>query len=125
AKGGGMAERVAKHAVAVPGAPAATPVIAAAKFVAAAATGSSVMLAEGIHSVVDMGNHVLLLFGMRQSRRPADPEHPFGHGREVYFWSLIVAILLFGAGGGVAIFEGVTHVLDPHPIRHPGWSYAV
>jgi cation diffusion facilitator family transporter len=112
------------RAVAVYAALAANLVIAAAKFLAAAFTGSSVMLSEGVHSVVDTANQGVLLFAMRRSRRPPDPEHPFGHGQEVYFWNFIVAILLFGAGGGIAIFEGVTHVLDPHPIRDPAWSYA-
>ena len=100
-------------------------VIAAAKFGAAAVTGSSAMLSEGIHSVVDTGNQCLLLLGIHNSRKPADELHPFGHGKELYFWSLVVAILLFGLGGGMAVYEGVTHLLRPEPIVKPLWNYLV
>jgi cation diffusion facilitator family transporter len=89
--------------------------IAVVKFIAAALTGSSAMLSEGIHSVVDMGNGGLLYFGIKQSSLPADERHPFGHGRELYFWSLIVAISIFGIGGGMSIYEGVIHIV--HPIK--------
>ena len=99
--------------------------IAITKFTAAAFTGSSVMVAEGVHSLVDSSDGMLLLLGQRRSRRPADEGHPFGHGPELYFWTLIVAILFFALGGGMSVYEGIRHILHPQPIRSPGWSYAV
>jgi len=99
--------------------------IAVAKFVAAGLTGSSAMISEGIHSLVDTGNQGLLLLGLRRSQRPPDVEHPFGHGKELYFWSLIVAIVIFGVGGGVSIYEGITHILDPTPLEDPLVNYIV
>lgn len=99
--------------------------IAVAKFIAAYLTGSSAMISEGIHSVVDTGNQVLLLFGIHRGRRPPDEMHAFGHGKELYFWSLIVAILLFGVGGGLAVYEGVTSITDPHPLEDPLANYVV
>ncbi len=99
--------------------------IAVAKFVAAAVTGSSAMLSEGIHSVVDTGNELLLLLGIHRSRKPPDDMHAFGHGKELYFWSLIVAILLFGLGGGMSFYEGISHIRSPHPIENPTWNYIV
>jgi cation diffusion facilitator family transporter len=99
--------------------------VAVTKFVAAAITGSSAMLSEGIHSLVDTGNGVLLLYGLRQSRRPPDFTHPFGHGKELYFWSLIVAITVFALGGGMSIYEGIWHLNHPAPLADPFWNYVV
>ena len=99
--------------------------IAATKFIAAAVSGSSAMLSEAIHSVIDTGNQLLLLFGLYRSQRPPDATHAFGHGKELYFWSLIVAILLFGVGGGMALYEGIGHILEPKPLESPFWAYTV
>jgi cation diffusion facilitator family transporter len=99
--------------------------VAVTKFIAAGFSGSSAMLSEGIHSLVDTGNGALLLFGLRQSRRPPDFTHPFGHGKELYFWSLIVAITIFALGGGISIYEGITHLTDPKPLTDPFWNYVV
>jgi cation diffusion facilitator family transporter len=99
--------------------------IAIMKFVAAALTGSSAMVSEGIHSLVDTGNGGLLLFGIHKSKQPADATHPFGYGKELYFWSLIVAVLIFGVGGGISIYEGIAHLLHPRPLEDPFWSYLV
>lgn len=87
--------------------------IAVAKFVAAAITGSSAMLTEGVHSVVDSVNHVLLFYGLKRSAKAPDGKHPLGYGRELYFWSFVVAILVFSLGAGVAIYEGIIHILEP------------
>ena len=111
--------------LAIYGAIAANVAIAATKLVVASVTGSSAMLSEGIHSSVDTFNGVLLLVGIRLSKRPATPEHPFGHGKELYFWSLIVAVLIFGLGGGISFYEGVQHIRHPEPLHDPTWNYVV
>jgi cation diffusion facilitator family transporter len=99
--------------------------IAAIKFIAASVSGSSAMLSEAIHSLVDTGNELLLLLGLRRAERAPDEQFPFGYGKELYFWSLIVAILLFGVGGGMAFYEGITHLRDPQPLENPFWAYVV
>lgn len=99
--------------------------ISITKFVAAFFTGSSAMLSEGIHSLVDTGNQGLLLYGIARSKRPADEAFPFGHGKEIYFWSFIVAILIFALGGGISIYEGVQHLGHPEPIENPLINYLV
>jgi len=116
---------MANSKVAIYGAVAANVAIAVTKFVVAGITGSSAMLSEGIHSAVDTFNGILLLVGLKLSQRPATPEHPFGHGKELYFWSLIVAVLIFGVGGGLSFYEGVQQVRHPQPMQDPMWNYVV
>ncbi|HYJ91717.1 MAG TPA: cation diffusion facilitator family transporter [Pyrinomonadaceae bacterium] len=99
--------------------------IATTKFIAAAFTASSAMLSEGIHSLVDTGNGLMMLLGIRNSRKPPDDEHPFGHGRELYFWTLIVAVSIFAVGGGVSAYQGVSQIIHPSQIENPGWNYVV
>lgn len=99
--------------------------IAASKFVAAAITGSSAMLTEGVHSVVDSINQLLLMWGRRQAKRPPDRLHPFGYGRELYFWSFVVAVLVFSLGAGVSVYEGIVHIAHPEPPVSPLIAYAV
>lgn len=99
--------------------------IAVAKFVAAAISGSSSMLSEGVHSLVDSGNQMLLLYGQARAKRPPDHRHPFGYGRELYFWAFVVAILIFAVGAGISIYEGWTHIVDPEPLRDPTINYLV
>jgi cation diffusion facilitator family transporter len=99
--------------------------IAVAKFVAAAFTGSSAMLTEGFHSVVDSLNQVLLLYGEHASNKPADEIHPLGYGREIYFWSFVVAILIFATGAGLSIYEGILHIITPSPIEDATIAYVV
>ena len=115
----------AKSNIVIYGAITANVLIAGAKFIAAFFTGSSAMLAEGIHSIVDTGNGLLLLFGKKQSQRKRDKRHPFGYGMEIYFWSFVVSILIFALGGGFAIFEGINSLKHPQIIQDPGWNYAV
>jgi len=99
--------------------------IATAKFAAATITGSSAMRSEAVHSLIDTSNQALLLYGLGRSARPADAQHPFGYGKELYFWSFIVAILLFSMGAGVAIYEGADKLAHPHPLTDPVINYAV
>ncbi len=99
--------------------------ISITKFGAAAFTGSSAMLSEGIHSLVDTGNQILLLYGIKRAAKPADEEFPFGYGKEIYFWSFIVAILIFALGGGISIYEGLKHLQHPEPISNPLINYVV
>ncbi|HSY62151.1 MAG TPA: cation diffusion facilitator family transporter, partial [Cytophaga sp.] len=111
--------------IAIVGAFTANLLIAVIKFIAAGITGSSAMLSEGIHSLVDTGNTGLLLFGDYRSKKQATPSHPFGYGRELYFWSLVVAISLFAVGGGMSIYEGILHIQHPEEIENPFWNYIV
>ena len=99
--------------------------IAVSKFVAAAITGSSAMLTEGVHSVVDCTNQLLLLWGRREARKPADEYHPFGYGWELYFWSFVVAVLVFALGAGVSIYEGIIHIAHPEHAVSPVIAYGV
>lgn len=100
-------------------------IIAVAKFVVAAITGSSAMFSEGIHSVVDTGNQMLLLFGLKKAKKPPNEQYPFGHGKEVYFWSFVVALLIFAVGSGLSIFKGIQHVNHPVEITSPLLTYLV
>ncbi|PTW60095.1 cation diffusion facilitator family transporter [Breoghania corrubedonensis] len=99
--------------------------ISITKFAAAIYTGSSAMLSEGIHSLVDTGNQGLLLYGMKRASRKADSEHPFGYGVELYFWAFVVAILIFAVGAGVSIYEGIQKLLEPHPVSNPLVNFVV
>jgi cation diffusion facilitator family transporter len=99
--------------------------ISLTKFVAGAFSNSAAMISEGIHSMVDTINQVLLLYGLKQSRKPADALRPFGYGKELYFYSFIVSILIFGLGGGISIYQGITHVMHPEPLEDPTWNYVV
>ena len=99
--------------------------IAVAKFIVAAITGSAAMLAEGIHSAVDTGNEFLLLIGERNSARPADKRHPFGYGKALYFWALLVALSVFSLGGGLSIYHGISALRRPEPLQDPQWNYVV
>ncbi len=99
--------------------------IATSKFVAAILGRSSAMLSEGVHSLVDTTNELLLLYGLHRAGKPPDRTHPFGHGRELYFWNFIVALLVFALGAGVSFYQGVSHIRDPEPMAHPKLSYIV
>ncbi|MDZ7660203.1 cation diffusion facilitator family transporter [Fodinibius sp.] len=99
--------------------------IAITKFIASVITGSSAMMSEGIHSTVDTGNQLLLLLGLKKSKKPADKDYPFGHGKEIYFWSFIVAIMIFAVGAGISIYEGIHSLMDPHPVQNPFINYIV
>jgi cation diffusion facilitator family transporter len=99
--------------------------VAATKFGAAAWTGSSAMLSEAVHSVVDTGNSILLLYGLHRAKQPPDHDHPLGYGREIYFWSFVVAVMVFALGAGVSLYEGITHILNPEPIQNVAVNYAV
>jgi cation diffusion facilitator family transporter len=99
--------------------------VALTKFIAAAVTGSSAMLSEAVHSVVDTGDQAVLLYGIHRAARPPDDTHPLGYGRELYFWSFIVALLIFTIGAGVTLYEGLHHIRDPHPIENPSVNYVV
>lgn len=99
--------------------------IALTKFAAGFFSNSAAMVAEGVHSVVDTANQVLLLFGLHQSRKKPDAKHPFGYGKELYFYSFIVSILIFGLGGGVSIYQGIAHIITPEVPGNPTWNYAV
>lgn len=122
-------EHTGEHTGAVIGAMAANFVIMVAKYIATFVTGSSAMLAEAVHSTADTGNQALLLLGSKRSQKEPDQAHPFGYGQDLYFWSLIVAIILFGLGGGLSIWEGIAHLLGRHPSGGEGgsvwWNYGV
>ncbi len=121
-----MAGGQGESKIAVVAAVAANFIIAVIKFVAGSLTGSSAMLAEGIHSLVDTGNGALVLIGMKRSTVPPDAEHPYGHGKSLYFWTLIVAISIFGIGGGMSLYEGVSHLRhSAGPIQDPTVNYIV
>jgi len=99
--------------------------IAITKFIAGGFTNSSSMISEGIHSTVDTSNQLLLLYGLKKSVKPADKYRPFGYGKELYFWSFIVSIMIFGLGGVLSISQGVTHIRHPEALKNPGWNYLV
>jgi cation diffusion facilitator family transporter len=118
-------QKAQESPIAVYGALAANAGIAVSKFVAAAVTGSSAMLSEAIHSTVDTGNELLLLLGLRRAREKATREHPYGHGKELYFWGFVVAIVIFAGGGGMAFYEGIAHLRHPHATTKIAWNLAV
>lgn len=99
--------------------------IAITKGIAAAISGSSAMLSESVHSVVDSGNEILLLYGQHRAAKPPDPSHPLGYGREIYFWSFVVALLIFALGAGVSVYEGVIHILYSERMTNPAINFAV
>ncbi|WP_242524931.1 cation diffusion facilitator family transporter [Lysobacter changpingensis] len=99
--------------------------VAVTKFIAAAFTGSSAMLSEGVHSLVDTSNQVLMLHGLRRAAKPPDAAHPFGYGRELYFWAFIVALMVFALGAGISFYEGIVHLRHPREIENPLVNYIV
>src|ERR1043166_3068913 len=99
--------------------------IAGTKVLAAGFSGGPAMLSEAIHSLIDTGNGVLMLYGMHRSRRPPDEQHPFGYGHEFYFWTLVVGILVFALGGGMSILAGISRIAAPRPAENLAWNYAV
>ena len=120
-----MSTTASSSKLAIYGAIGANLAIAVSKFVAASFTGSSAMLSEGIHSLVDSGNGFLILLGVNRSTKLPDKRHPFGHSKELYFWALIVAILVFSVGGGMSFYEGIEHLKSPAPLSDPTWNYWV
>jgi cation diffusion facilitator family transporter len=115
----------AKNNASIYSALAANLLIAVTKFIAGGFTNSSSMISEGIHSMVDTVNQVLLLYGLKRSHKPPDSTRPFGYGKELYFWSFIVSILIFGLGGGISIYQGILHIIKPEPVTDPFWNYMV
>lgn len=99
--------------------------IAITKFIAGSFSNSSAMIAEGVHSLADTINQLLILFGIRQSKKPPDATRPFGYGKELYFWSFIVSIIIFGLGGGVSVYQGYQHIIKPETTGDPTWNYVV
>ena len=122
-RNGGMAAKASRTVIFA--ALAGNAAIALTKFAAAGLTGSAAMLSEAIHSLVDTGNQLLLLYGLRRASRPASPDHPFGHGLQLYFWAFVVAVLIFGLGAAVSIMQGIDKILRPHPIESAWINYAV
>lgn len=99
--------------------------VAVVKFIAAFITGSSAMVSEGIHSLIDSANTLLLLYGLNRSKKAPTDKHPFGYGKELYFWTLVVATSLFAIGGGMSVYEGIKHMEHPEPLTDPFWNYIV
>jgi len=116
---------MADHQKSIYSALAANLLIAITKFIAGAFTNSSSMISEGIHSTVDTTNQLLLLYGLKRSKKAADQFHPFGYGKELYFWSFVVSILIFGLGGALSIYQGIAHIREPELIKDPVWNYVV
>lgn len=110
---------------AIDAAPVGNALIAITKFAAAPVTGSAAMLSEGIHSLVDTGNQMFLLLGLKRAQRPPSPGFPFGHGREIYFWSIAVAILIFSLGAGFSLYQGYSHLQHPTPLADVIVNYVV